>query len=107
MKNFNQILKQAQQLQNKMQDAQEKTKLIELEGSSGGGMVLVKMNGKNQVLSVNIDKTLIKNDEAEVLEDLLVAAFNDASAKISQAVSEEMEKVTGNLNLPSGIKLPF
>jgi DNA-binding YbaB/EbfC family protein len=107
MKNFNQILKQAQQLQTKMQDAQEKAKLIELDGSSGGGMVSVKMNGKNQVLSVKIDKSLVNSDEIEVLEDLLTAAFNDASAKISQAVSDEMEKVTGGLNLPSGIKLPF
>lgn len=107
MKNFNQILKQAQQMQSKMQEAQEKVQQIEVKGTSGGGMVEVTMNGKNEMIGLKLDKNLVNPDEIEILEDLIVAACNDAKNKITQATSTEMEKVTGGLELPAGLKLPF
>lgn len=106
MKNLNQMMKQAQQLQQKMAEVQEKLNQAELTGSSGGGLVQVMMNGKGEVKSLKIDPSLIDPKEVEVLEDLIIAACNDAKSKIEQHMTEEMSKVTGGLNLP-GFKLPF
>ncbi len=87
MNNFNNMMKQAQELQNKMTEAQKKVEQLEAEGSSGGG--------------------LINSDEKEILEDLIVAAFNDAKEKIQKKISDEMSSITGGIKLPPGIKLPF
>ncbi len=90
MNDFNNMLKQAQELQNKMADAQKKVEQLEAEGSSGGGLIKIIVDGKNLVKSVHIDNSLINNDEKEILEDLIVAAFNDAKEKIQKKISDEI-----------------
>ena len=107
MKNIGQIMKQAQQMQTKMAELQEQLAELEVSGSSGGGMVQVTMSGKGELRGVKIDPTLANPDDIEVLEDLIMAAANDAKAKVEARVQEEMQKVTGGLNLPPGMKLPF
>jgi nucleoid-associated protein EbfC len=107
MKNLGNMLKQAQELQAKMAEMQAKLNDVELDGSAGGGMVAVTLNGKGEMRRVKIDRTLVEPGEIEVLEDLVVAAFNDAKAKVEAHVQEEMGKLTGGLNLPAGLKLPF
>ena len=107
MTDFNNMLKQAQELQKKMADAQKKVEELEAEGTSGGGLVKVKINGKNVTTSVSIDESLISKDEREILEDLIVAALNDARENVQKKISEEMSKLTGGLKLPPGMKLPF
>ncbi len=107
MKNLGQLMKQAQQMQSKMEELQETLAATEITGSAGGGMVSVTMNGKNEVKSVKIDPSMAGADEVEILEDLLVAAFNDAKAKAEARMQEEMQKITGGLNLPPGMKMPF
>ncbi len=107
MKNLGQLMKQAQEMQVKMQEVQEKLAAFELTGSSGAGMVSVTMNGKGEVRSIKIDPELLNGEEAEVVEDLIVAAFGDVKAKVEAHVAEEMSKVTGGLNLPPGMNLPF
>jgi hypothetical protein len=107
MKNLGNMLKQAQELQNKMADIQAKLSDVELDGSAGGGMVTVTLNGKGDMRRVKIDPALADPNEVEILEDLLVAASNDAKAKVEAYVQEEMGKLTGGLNLPAGLKLPF
>jgi DNA-binding YbaB/EbfC family protein len=100
-------MKQAQQMQKKMEDMQKKVDTIEIEGNSGGGMVRVVMNGKGDVLSIKIDPSLLKEDENEMLEDLIIAACHDTKNKVNVHVNEEMAKITGGMSLPSGFKLPF
>jgi len=107
MKNINQMMKQAQQLQEKMAEMQERMNQVEMEGASGGGMVKVKVSGKGEMKGITIDPSLVDPKEVEVLEDLIIAAFNDAKAKVETHVAEEMGKITGGLNLPGGMKLPF
>lgn len=107
MTDFNNMLKQAQELQKKMADAQKKVEELEAEGTSGGGLVKVKINGKNVITSVSIDESLISKDEKEILEDLVVAALNDARENVQKKISEEMSSLTGGLKLPPGMKLPF
>ncbi len=107
MNNFNNMIKQAQDLQKKMAEAQEKVETLEAEGISGGGIVKITINGKNNVTSVNIDETAIDKNEKEILEDLIVAAFNDARDKIQRKISDEMSSLTGGIKLPPGMKLPF
>ena len=107
MTDFNNMLKQAQELQKKMADAQKKVEELEAEGTSGGGLVKVKINGKNITTSINIDDSLISKDEKEILEDLIVAALNDARENVQKKISEEMSSLTGGLKLPPGMKLPF
>lgn len=94
------MMKQAQQLQEKMAEMQSKVTEIEAEGSAGGGLVKFVLNGKGEAKSAHIDPSLLKEDEKEVLEDLIVAAMNDAKIKVDQKAQEEMQKVTGGLNLP-------
>ena len=105
MKNIGDLMKQAQQLQARFQEAQERVSAIEAEGHSGGGMVKVTINGKGMARSVTIDPTLIDPKDAGMLEDLLVAAINDARTKVDARMSDEMAKVTGGLPLPPGFKL--
>ncbi len=107
MVNIGNMMKQAQQLQKKMADAQEKLKTIEVEGTSGGGMVKVTSNAKGDIKRIFIDDSLMKPDEKEITEDLIVAAINDAKQKGEVAAQEEMKNVTGGLPLPPGMKMPF
>ena len=107
MNNFNNMMKQAQELQNKMSEAQKKVEQLEAEGSSGGGLIKIIIDGKNLVKSLHIDDSLINSEEKEILEDLIVAAFNDAKEKIQKRISDEMSSITGGIKLPPGIKLPF
>ena len=107
MKNLSQMMKQAQQMQAKMQEMQEKLVEIELTGSAGGGMVTVTLNGKGEARRVKIDPSLFNADDAEVVEDLIVAAFADAKSKLETMVAEEMAKLTGGLQLPPGFNLPL
>jgi DNA-binding YbaB/EbfC family protein len=107
MKNLGNMLKEAQKLQSRMAEIQARLGDVELDGSAGGGMVAVTLNGKGEVRRVKIDPALVDPNEVEILEDLLVAAFNDAKAKVEAHLQEEMGKLTGGLNLPAGLKLPF
>jgi DNA-binding YbaB/EbfC family protein len=104
MKNLGDIMKQAQALQSRFQEAQERVSAIEAEGQSGGGMVRVTINGKGMAKSVRIDPSLIDPKDAGMLEDLVVAAINDARAKVDARMGEEMSKMTGGLPLPPGMK---
>jgi len=107
MKNIGQMMKQAQQMQARMAELQAQLETIEMTGASGGGMVQVTLNGKGEMKKLKIDKSLIDPNEGEVLEDLILAAFNDAKARVEAHVSAEMSKLTGGLQLPPGMKLPF
>jgi hypothetical protein len=104
MKNFGDIMKQAQALQQRFQDAQEKAALVEAEGQSGGGMVKVTLNGKGMATAVHIDPSIVDPKETGMLEDLLRAALNDARTKLDAKVSDEMSKLTGGFPLPPGMK---
>ncbi|MCA1909534.1 MAG: YbaB/EbfC family nucleoid-associated protein [Magnetospirillum sp.] len=107
MKNLGNLMKQAQQMQTKMAEMQAKLGDLEVTGAAGGGMLQVTLNGKFELKKIKIDKGLVDPEDVEVLEDLILAAFNDAKVKAEAAMQEEMAKVTGGLNLPPGIKLPF
>ena len=107
MVNIGNMMKQAQQLQQKMADAQEKLSAIEVEGVSGGGMVKVVATAKGEIKRINLDESLLKLEDKEITEDLIVAAVNDAKQKGEAAAQEEMKSVTGGLPLPPGMKLPF
>jgi len=107
MNNFSDMMKQAQEMQKKMKELQDGLANLEVEGSSGGGLVSVKVNGKGEVKKIKIDPSLMKPEETEILEDLIVAAFNEAKKKAEEASAEEMKKMTGGMNLPPGFKLPF
>jgi DNA-binding YbaB/EbfC family protein len=106
MADFKDLLSQAQKMQEKMKDAQEALKKIEVEGVSGGGVVKVMMSGDNDLKKITIEDSLIKEPK-EILEDLIVAAHNDAKSKLKKKTSEEISKVTGGISLPPGFKLPF
>ena len=107
MNNFNDMMKKAQEMQKKMQEMQESLSSLEVEGTSGGGMVKVVMNCKNEIKKIDIDQSIINKDEKEVMEDLVVAALNDAKTKAEEKSQEEMKKLTGGLGLPPGMKMPF
>lgn len=106
MKNMGQLMKQAQQMQQKMAEMQQKLDELEISGTSGAGLVQIIISGKNDLRSLKIDPSLVDPKETEVLEDLIVAAFNDAKVKLDKKMSEEMSKATGGLSIP-GLKLPF
>lgn len=106
MKNIGQLMKQAQQMQQKMAEMQQKMEQTEIIGSAGAGLVNVTINGKSEMRGLKIDPSLVDPQEIEVLEDLIVAAFNDAKAKLETQMSEEMSKITGGMGIP-GMKLPF
>lgn len=101
-----QLMKQAQQMQAEMQKAQEEIAKMTVTGEAGAGMVRITMTGKHDVHSIEIDDSLV-GDDKEMLEDLLVAAFNDAVRRADQAVQEKFAGMTAGLNLPAGLKLPF
>ena len=107
MKNLGQMLKQAQELQTKMAEMQAKLEAQEIVGTAGGGMVRVVLSGKGALKGVSIDPELLKPEDAEIVQDLLVAAHADARERMEQAVQEQMQSLTGGLPLPPGFKLPF
>jgi DNA-binding YbaB/EbfC family protein len=107
MKNLGNLMKQAQEMQAKMQQLQERLADAEMTGAAGAGMVSVTLNGKGEMKKVKIDPSLFNAEDAEVVEDLILAAFADAKSKVEAYMAEEMAKVTGGLNLPPGMNLPF
>jgi hypothetical protein len=107
MKNLAGLMKQAQQMQEKMQEMQSKLESIDVEGVAGAGLVEVTLNGKGDLRRVKIDPKLADPADVEMLEDLIVAAHRDAKTKLEVVTQEEMQKVTGGLQLPPGMKLPF
>jgi len=107
MKNLGQMMRQAQQMQERMQTLQQELEAEEVEGAAGGGMVTVTLNGKGVMKRLKIDPSLVSADDTEVLEDLIVAAHNDAKARMEAHVQEKMSEITGGLQLPPGMNLPF
>jgi DNA-binding YbaB/EbfC family protein len=107
MKNLGNMLKQVQEMQTRMGELQEKLAAAEISGSAGAGMVTVTLNGKGDMRRIRIDPSLVDPKETEVLEDLIVAAFQDARGKVESQAQEEMSKLTGGLPLPPGFKMPF
>ncbi|MEW6453720.1 MAG: YbaB/EbfC family nucleoid-associated protein [Pseudomonadota bacterium] len=101
------LMKQAGQMQAKMQEMQAELDNIEVEGTAGGGLVTVKLSAKGDMKGVKIDGSLMKPEEAEILEDLLVTAHADARRKAEGVMQEKMQAMTGGLKLPPGLKLPF
>jgi DNA-binding YbaB/EbfC family protein len=101
------MMKQAKELQARMEAMQEEVAGLEVEGSAGGGYVKVTMNGKGVMKSIRIDPSLMKPEEAEIVEDLIVTACNDARAKAEAKLADKMREMTGGLQLPPGMKLPF
>jgi len=100
------LMKQAQQMQANMQKAQEELAALEVTGKAGGGMVTVVMTGRHDLRRVSIDDSLMKEDK-EMLEDLLAAAVNDAVRTLEEATKQKMAAVTGGMELPPGMKMPF
>ena len=107
MNNFNDMMKKAQEMQKKMQEMQESLASLEVEGTAGGGMVKIVMNCKNEVKKIELDPSIIKQEEKQMMEDLIVAALNDAKTKAEEKSKEEMAKFSGDLGLPPGMKMPF
>ncbi len=107
MKNLAGLMKQASQMQAKMAEMQTKLEAMEIEGVSGAGMVAVTLSGKGDLKRVQLDPKLLDPAEAEMVQDLLVAAHADAKRKLEARMADEMEKVTGGMPLPGGLKLPF
>ena len=101
------MMKQAKDLQSKMATMQEEIAQIEVVGAAGAGLVSVTLNGKGEMRGLSIDPSLFKEDEAEILEDLIVAAHNDAKGKAEAAMQEKMKELTGGMQLPPGMQLPI
>lgn len=107
MKSLDEILAMAGNVQAELQKAQDGLDKIEIEGASGGGLVKVRASAKGRIIAVELDDTLLVPSEKQMLEDLIVAALNDARAKADAASNAEMTKMTAGLPLPPGFKLPF
>ncbi len=107
MKNIGNMMKQAQQMQQRMMDMQARLAEMEQEGQAGGGMVSVTLNGKGEAKRVKLDKSVVDPNDVEMLEDLIAAAINDARHKVDAAAAAEAEKAMGGMGLPPGLKLPF
>ena len=107
MKNLGDMMKQVQAMQSKMADMQTKLEAATVTGQSGGGLVKVTLSGKGAMTALTVDPSLLKEDEKEILEDLVVAAHADAKGKSEAMMAEEMKSVTGGMPLPPGMKLPF
>jgi nucleoid-associated protein EbfC len=105
MADFLGLMKQATELKSKMEAMQAELDRLEIDGAAGGGLVAIKLSGKGDVRSVNIDETLLKPDQKEILEDLVVAAYADARRKLESTLQEKMQALTGGLPLPPGLKL--
>ena len=107
MKDLMGMMRQAKELQDKMQGLQEEVAAMEVSGTSGGGLVTAIVDGKGGLKAIKIDPSLAKADEIEILEDLIVAAANDARGKAEAAAQEKMQELTAGLPLPPGMKLPI
>jgi DNA-binding YbaB/EbfC family protein len=107
MKDLSQIMRQAQAMQAKINEAQKKLEAMEVEGTAGGGMVRLRISGKSALLGITIDPSLMKEDEREILEDLIKAAHEDARRKLEEAQNEEMKGLSGGLGILPGFKMPF
>lgn len=107
MKNLGQMMKQAQEMQQSMTDLQARMDAMDIDGASGGGMVTATVSGKGELRRLEISPGLLVPEEKEILEDLIVAAVNDARAKAERLMQEETGKLMGGLQLPPGMKLPF
>ena len=106
MKDFSDLITQAKKMQEKMKETQESLKKIEVEGISGGNSVKIIMNGDGELKKIFLDNILMKESK-EIVEDLIVAAHNDAKSKLKKKTSEEISKVTGGMDLPPNFKFPF
>jgi DNA-binding YbaB/EbfC family protein len=106
MKGLGGLMKQAQEMQEKMQKAQEEVASLEVEGQSGAGMVKVTMTGRHDVRRVEISDELLSDDK-EILEDLIAAAFNDAVRRVETETQDKMSSVTAGMPIPPGFKMPF
>ena len=106
MPDFADLISQAKKMQDKMKETQEILKKIEVEGISGGDAVKIIMNGDGEIKKISLGETLLK-EPASIVEDLIVAAHNEAKSKLKKKTSEEISKVTGGISLPPGFKLPF
>ena len=107
MPDFDEIMKMAQNAQAELQKAQDNLDKVEVEGASGGGLVKVRATAKGRILGIDLDESLLQAPEKAMLEDLIVAALNDARAKADAAANSEMQKMSSALPLPPGFKLPF
>ncbi len=105
MQNIEDIMKMAQEAQNKLMEEQARLEKVEIEGASGGGMVKVRATAKGRVIAVNIDDSLL--GDKQMLEDLVAAAFNDARVKAEAAVAGSMSQAMGGMQMPPGFKMPF
>ena len=104
---FMKMMKQAKELQGKMAEMQEQIAEIEVTGTAGAGLVSATLTGKGEMRALKIDPSLVKEDDVEILEDLIMAAVNDAKAKSEAALQEKTQELMGGLGLPDGMKLPF
>ena len=107
MKNLGDMMKQVQAMQTRMAEMQAKLERLTVTGQSGGGLVKVTLNGKGSMTGITVDASLLKADEKEILEDLIIAAHSDAKNKSEAMMAEEMKSVTGGIALPPGMKSPF
>jgi nucleoid-associated protein EbfC len=107
MKDLLGIMKQAKEMQAKMQAIQEEMALVEAQGVSGGGLVKVRLNGRGGMNGMSIDPSMMREGEGEILEDLIVAAFNDAKVKVEAVMAEKTQALTAGLPIPPGFKMPF
>lgn len=105
--NLQKMMKQAQQMQKKMEEAQAKIAEMEVEGQAGGGMVKVTLSGKGEAKKVTIDPKAVDPDDVEMLEDLIVVALNDGRSKVDAASGDAMGDAMGGMQLPPGMKMPF
>jgi nucleoid-associated protein EbfC len=107
MQDLNELMKMAQEAQNKLLQAQDDLDKVEVEGVSGGGMVRIRASAKGRIIGVEIDESILQPSEKQMVEDLVAAAINDARAKADVAAQDAMRNVTGGLQLPPGFKMPF
>ena len=107
MPDLNDIMRMAQEAQNKLMEAQQNLDKIEVEGVSGGGLVKIRASAKGRIIRVDIHESLLVASEKQMVEDLVAAAINDARSKADQAAQQEMSKMTAGLPLPPGFKMPF
>ena len=107
MTNLGKMMKQAQEMQEKMAAMQAQLESVEIDGAAGGGLVTATLTGKGELRRLKIDPSLVDPSDVEVLEDLVIAAVNDAKRKVEAHAAEEMKKITGGLSLPAGLELPF
>ncbi|ETS07594.1 YbaB/EbfC family nucleoid-associated protein [Bartonella henselae] len=107
MRDMMNMMKKAKEMQEKMQKIQEEMANLQVTGTAGGGLVSITLNGKNAITAIKIDPSLLKPEEIEILEDLIMAAYNEAKTKIEIAMQEKTKSMTAGLPLPPGFKLPF